>query len=297
MARKFSASQLRSKLRQIQNKNKQAVDKYNREVRKVNRKLKQSVDQYNNQVREYNRRVRANQRRIKSELNRLQSRKVSVRYRAITTSAISLNTHYESLNANEHEFENTHFGNVFLDLSEKENANSLQVSNVLESDSGPEQITTDLSSLSNTEISGKLESISHDLKNRWEGALFSLNPKNPDAARHFCTSAREIFVQILDIAAPDEAVQKAFPDCQTTDQDVPLRREKIRYLLVRAGIINNAAVNFVDENVKNVLELIRVLSGGTHGPSGKFSISQLMAIKTRVEDAITYLFSIQEHQI
>ena len=297
MARKISASQLRSKLRQIQNKNKQAVDKYNREVRKVNRKLKQSVDQYNNQVREYNRRVRANQRRLKSELNRLQSRKVSVRYQAITTSAISLNTRYESLNAKEHELENTHFGNVFLDLSEKENANSLEVSNVLESDSGPEQITSELSSLSHTEISSKLESISHDLKNRWEGALFSLSPRNPDAARHFCTSAREILVKILDTAAPNDAVKSTFPDCETTDQDVPIRREKIRYLLKRTGIINNAAVNFVDENVKNVLELIQVLSGGTHGPSGKFGINQLMAIKTRVEDAITYLFSIQEHQI
>ena len=244
MARKISASQLRSKLRQIQNKNKQAVDKYNCEVRKFNRKLKQSVDQYNNQVREYNRRVRANQRRIKSELNRLQSRKVSVRYQAITTSAISLNTHYESLNAKEHEFENTYFGNVFLDLSEKENANSLEVSNVLESDSSPEQITADLSSLSHTEISGKLESISHDLKNRWEGALFSLSPRNPDAARHFCTSAREILVKILDIAAPNDAVKSTFPDCETTDQDVPIRREKIRYLLKRTGIINNSAVNF-----------------------------------------------------
>ena len=124
-----------------------------------------------------------------------------------------------------------------------------------------------------------------------------MSPRNPDAARHFCTSAREILVKILDIAAPNDAVKSTFPDCETTDQDVPIRREKIRYLLKRTGIINNSAVNFVDENVENVLELIRVLSGGTHGPSGKFSINQLMAIKTRAEDAITYLFSIQEHQI
>ena len=297
MVRRISTSQLRSKLRQIQSKNNQAINKYNREVREFNRKAKQAVNQYNNEVRKYNRRVRADQQRIKSELNKLKSRKISVRYQTVTKSAISLNIHYENLNAKEHEFGNTDFGNVFLDLSEKENANSLEVSNMLESDFDLERMTEDISSLSRTEIGSKLELVSPDLKNRWEGALFSLNPRNPDAARHFCTSAREIFIQILDSAAPDNAVRSTFPDCRTTDQNIPLRREKIRYLLNRAGIINNVAVDFVDENVKNVLELIRVLSGGTHGPSGKFSISQLMVIKKRVEDGITYLFSIQEYQI
>lgn len=38
---------------------------------------------------------------------------------------------------------------------------------------------------------------------RWKGALFSLSPTNPDAAQHFCTSAREVLTSMLDIAAPD----------------------------------------------------------------------------------------------
>ena len=297
MVRKISASQLRSKIRQIQSKRKQAVDKYNREVRKFNQKRKQAVNRYNNEVREYNRRVRANQQRIVAELNRLQSRNKSVRYPTVRRFAISLNTHYESLNAREHEFENIDFGNIFLDLSEKENANSLEVSNVLESDLAQEQRTTDLSSLHRTEINSKLESISPDLKNRWKGALFSLNPNNPDAARHFCISAREVFVQILDTAAPNKAVLNTFPDCKTTSQGVPIRREKIRYLLKHAGIIDNMAVDFVNEDVKNILELFQVFNDGTHGSSGKFNIRQLLTIKMRVEDGITYLSSIQSYQI
>ena len=297
MVRKISASQLRSKVQRTQSKVKQAVTKQKREMRKYNQKVKQAANKYNNEVRKHNRRVRANQQRITSELNRLQSRKVSVRYQTVKTSAISLNMRYESLNAREDEFKNIDFGNVFLDLSEKENANSLEVSNVLESDLGQEQRTTDLSSLRRTEISSMLESISPDLNNRWEGALFSLNSQNPDAARHFCTSAREVFVQILDKYAPDEAVLRVFPDCETTDKCVPTRKEKIRYLLKRTGITENAAVNFVDENVKNILELFRVFNDGTHGSSGKFSINQLMTIKTRVEDGITYLFSIRDYQM
>ena len=292
MAKRITPSQLRSKLRQIQTKRKQAVDKFNREVRQHNQKVNRSINQYNNEVRKHNARVRANRQKIASELRRLQSTNTVIRYQTVRTSAITLNTQYESLDAREHEFENTDFGTNFLDLSERENANSLAVSNSLESDSDHASVNTDPSLLLRTEISSMLESISPELNNRWKGALFSLNPENPDAARHFCTSAREVFVQILDINAPDDQLINSNPSCEKTDRGYPIRREKIKYLLNRSGIINEAAVDFVDEDVNNVLSLFRVFNDGTHGSSGKFNIDKLMSIKTRVEDGITYLTSI-----
>ncbi|WP_312794617.1 hypothetical protein [Tianweitania sp.] len=39
--------------------------------------------------------------------------------------------------------------------------------------------------------------------------MYALNPVNTDAARHFCTSVREIFTEILDRWADDKAVVAA----------------------------------------------------------------------------------------
>ena len=292
MPRKISLSQFKNKVRQAQNKQKQTIAKYNREVNQYNQKVKRSINQYNTEVRKYNARVRANRQRIASELRRIQSNTVTVRYQTVRSSAILLNSRYESLDAREQEFESINNGASFLDLSEKENANSLEVTNLLESESQEDTRSVDPSLLLRTEIVSILTSISPELNNRWRGALFSLNPENPDAARHFCTSAREVFVQILEINAPDAQVLSVIPNCEKTGTGVPTRREKISFLLQKSGIINDAAVDFVDEDVKNVLNLFRVFNDGTHGSSGRFGFDKLLAIKTRVEDGITYLSSI-----
>lgn len=120
-------------MRQIESNQRQAINKYNQEVRKHNQNIKNAVNKYNSAVRQHNARVRANRQRIINELNRLQSR-TTVRYQVLHTSTVSLNRSYQSLERREQEFENIPFGNQFLDLSEKENANSLAVSNAMESD-------------------------------------------------------------------------------------------------------------------------------------------------------------------
>lgn len=293
MPRRMTPSQIRSALRQAQNKQKQAIEKFNREVRQHNQKVNQAINKYNTEVRRYNARVKANRQKIASELRRLQSSSAT-HYQVVRTSAITLNTYYERLDADESRLENSSFGSEFLDLSERENANSLALSNALQFETDSNDIEP--SDLLRNEIDTMLQSLSPDLSSRWKGALFSLNPQNPDAARHFCTSAREVFVQILDINAPDEMVLELNPDCEKTAQGHPTRKEKIRYLLSRCGVLTQEAVDFVDEDVNNVLELFRVFNDGTHGSSGKFGLSKLISIKTRVEDGITYLFSICQHE-
>ena len=283
MARRISSSQLRSKIRQ-------AANKYNQAVRKHNQNVRNAVNKYNSAVRQYNARVRANRQRIINQLNRLRSRTV-IRHKVLHTSTLTLNASYQNLEAKEHEFENLAFGNEFLDLSEKENANSLVVSNVLEGD-GQQNIVGNEQELASTSITDELSQISTDLDSRWKGALFSLSPSNPDASRHFCTSAREIFIQILDHYAPNVTVLARFPDCEKTEDDQPTRRWKIKYILVNAGIVSEEAVDFVDEDVKNVLQLFNVFNAGTHGSAGVYELSKLAAIKERVESGITYLSSI-----
>lgn len=293
MAKRINISQLKSKLRQLESKQRQAISKYNQEVRRHNQNVRNAVNKYNNAVRQYNARVRANRQKIINELNRLKSR-TTVRYQVLHTSTLTLNTAYQTLERHECEFENRPFGNQFLDLSERENANSLAVSNILESED-QQGTTDDEEELASTVITNELISISPDLDSRWRGALFSLSPRNPDASRHFCTSAREIFIHILDHFAPDSEVISRFPNCEKTDNGQPTRRWKIKHILVNAGLASEQAVDFVDEDVTNVLQLFRVFNDGTHGTAGRFEFTQLRAIKERVESGLVYLTTICEN--
>lgn len=290
MARKLTLSQYRSQLRRIKNKRKQAINKYKQDVRQRNQKIRRAVNAYNSEVRKYNVRVRANRQRIISELNRLRSR-TNIRYKVLRTSTLTLHNAYQALDSRENEFLDLSQGSEFLDLSERENANSLAASNALDADD-EHASEAESSLLASSKIANELSSISLDLDNRWKGALFSLNPNNPDAARHFCTSAREIFIQMLDIHAPDREVLTRFPSCERTDKGFPTRKWKIRHILAKGGIVSDQAVNFVDEDVSNILQLFGVFNLGTHGSSGQLDFKKLLALKERVEDGIGYLSTI-----
>ena len=142
-----------------------------------------------------------------------------------------------------------------------------------------------------------LQAISADLGARWKGALFSLSPINPDAARHFCTSAREVIARLLDEHAPDAMVIAAMPNCERTPQrGTPTRRAKIRYFLHRQGLDSDDLADFVENDLKNVVELFEVFNEGTHGAAGTFDLDQLRAVRKRVEDGIMFLSRVVQVQ-
>ena len=290
MARKFSSSQFKSKVRQAQNKLKQAVNKYDREVKKHNQNVKKTVNQYNQKVRTHNSRVRLNRQRINSELAKLQRQPKSTRYVAFRSSVTVLHSTYVKLEERLRSEPLDSRQEYLLDLLDQENANSLEVMNVL-SGTDAQSVETGHSEeeLRNTEISNELSNISPDLDNRWRGALFSLSGSNPDAARHFCTSVREIFTQILEIKAPDQDVFREIPNCVKTDRGNPTRRSKIQYFLKKKGFNISALEEFIEQDINSIVQLFKVLSDATHGESGKFSMSELFSIKKRVEDGIIFL--------
>lgn len=284
---RFNPSQFRSKLRQLQQKQKQEIDRYNRAAREANRKIKRSIDQYNQEVRAHNSRVLAAKQRIRAALNRFSSQATTNRYLVFRT---SVHTFHESYVRLANRMTTKRFGedhDIILNLSKNEAANSLEVFNLLEN----QELDTDISvdDLQTVQMADELRKISPDLDDRWKGAVYSLNPKNPDAARHFCTSSREIFTQILEIKAPDNEVLNAFPDCDRTERGNPTRREKIRFLLHKKGIGEDTLEDFVEQDMDNTVQLFVVLNEGTHGFAGKFNMRQLSSIKQRVEDGILFL--------
>ena len=291
MVRRVNLSQYRSKLQQAQSKQRQniqkrnnAIQQYNNKVRQNNTARKQAIDAYNRAARAHNARVRANRTRLQSALERLAQQTNTVRYTVLHKSVSTLSTKYKRLDIAD--------ANPFLsDLAEQEATNSVTVLNdLLDDDTDNSQADDD--ELKNSLIANELAHISPDLDNRWHGAIYALNSENPDAARHFCTSTREIITEILDTKAPDENVFARFPDCPTTDKGTPTRRAKIHYCLDRNDSVNDELENFIDANIDNVVLLFNELNSGTHGPAGKYSLQQLVSIKIRVEDAIRFMCEI-----
>jgi len=287
MARKVTPSQLKNMIRQAQNKQRQAINKYNQEVTRHNQKVKQAVDQYNREVRAYNARVRAHRQKIQNELSKLSRQPTTTKFVVFRTSVTTLHESYSRL---EHRAESQQFDSRFnhvLDLSEREASNNLEVMNALlgEHPDPNQPVEGDIEST----LTDELRNISTDLNDRWKGAVFSLNPRNPDAARHFCTSAREVITQILEIKAPDSEVISLFPHCDRTEQGKPTRRTKIKFFLHRKGIEIDVLEDFVENDMGNIIELFRVFNDATHGSAGRFDLYQLSTIKKRVEDGIKFL--------
>jgi hypothetical protein len=259
-----------------------AQSKMRREVRKYN----SSVRQYNQAIRRHNAKVTHNRARINRELRKLSASSVSNKY---TISVRTLNTTYRQVSAHYDALDSpTQFEDLFYSNVEQENANSIATANALDNHS--EEIAT--APLNDTAITHQLEYFSLDLDKRWKGALYSLSPANPDAARHFCTSSREIFTDLLELKASDKDVFSEYPDCEKTDRGNATRRWKIKYLLSKKGIVNKDAEDFVEEDIANILELFHTLSGGTHGEAGKYDKVKLLSVKKRVEDGIIFLSNI-----
>ncbi len=286
MARRISISQYNNMVRQAVNKQKQAVNKYNQHVRNYNNKVRQAVNKYNQEVRKYN----ANRQKLINAFNQVRNRPVHTTVHVKTYSNLHSSTEllrysYQQLEQ-EYSPDNSQDENLMLDLPLREATNSVFLYNSItgrDQDDGQGEYD-----LQKTVIEDLLYRTSKDLGDRWIGAIHSLNPNNPEAARHFCTSVREIFIGLIDIHAPDQHVA-TLPYCEYNDSGAPSRRTKVRYLLSNKSIQSDSLEIFVENDVKDLMELLYTLSSGTHGAAGKFDIPQLLKLKKRAEDAINFI--------
>jgi hypothetical protein len=279
MAKKFNAAQFRSQLNQ-------SINRYNQQVREYNRKVDQAINKYNQAVRQHNARVKANRQRLNSAIARLNSQS-SIRHSITTTSSIRLYQSYQQLDSRfESGYLNESYGD-WIDLAEREAANSAELSNSLQA---PAESGQFIGPVITSTISYELRGISEDLDNRWKGAIFSLNPHNPDAARHFCTSSREVIIQLINLKAPDDEVKRNYGSVKLTNMGEPTRRSKIEYLLHLNQ--RDALADFTDSNIDDVMNLFGEFNDGTHGTAGRYSYDQLLKLKTRVEGSILYLYEV-----
>ena len=295
MAKHISTSQLKSKLRQAERKTQQAINQYNSAVRKYNsetsklrRDLNHAINNYNSAVRKHNAQVQRNRQTIKRELTKLSS--TASAHASYSASVTAMQSSYgRVINFYDAGEEITPEQAYILNLVEQENANGLIASNrIFESEDRPAQTDEEIEDVA---ISDKLSEVSEDLMNRWKGAVYALSPQNPDAARHFCTSAREIFTEFIELKAPDADVFMFNPAAAKTDRGNATRKEKIRFMM-HSKKMNNSVADFADADITNILELFHVLSDGTHGAAGRYKYDALVQVKRRVQQGINFLCAI-----
>lgn len=298
MVRKMTPAQFKAALNKAQREQKQAIDKYNREARRYNAAVNKAVSDYNREARAYNTKARTHnarvenqRRRLDQEIRRLHSRpaaKTFVTYRAsVETLARTYTATEESLVGRTI----TPAGRELVDRGSEEAANSAYLLNAMDGDGELEDDPTE-DELRSPSMQAELLTFGQDLVDRWTGALFSLSPRNPDAARHFCTSAREVLIAMIDSAAPDFRVAEADPACDRTDKGLPTRRAKVGFLLQRKDIDEESIESLVEQDMDNVLTLFRDFNNGTHGHAGRFTITQLNALRIRVESAIGFIHAL-----
>jgi hypothetical protein len=260
--------------------NKRVVEDYNRRARRNNQNTRSAVAKYNNAVRMYNARVERDRQRRLSALRA----QTSNRYVEVRSSTFELSERFDVV---ERAAGTSAYGDLVA-LSEREAGNSAVVAEALTADE-----PTSLESAQDTGILEYLAGFSQDLSDRWRGALFSLNPSNPDAGRHFCTSVREIFNEILERWADNQDVLEADPNCELTPNGTgPSRRAKIRYLLKRKDADSPEMLGFVEKDIEDILQLFHVFNEATHGEAGRHGFTKLESIRQRVEGGIMFLAAI-----
>jgi len=265
--------------------NQRVVDEYNRAVRQQNRNNEAAVRKYNHAVNAHNAKVRQNRQALAAQIASLRSQSTSgSQYGVVRNSAFDV---YDSFERVEREAHNRPGVSDLLALTEREASNSVSVAEALTSDAPltPEQ-------MDDSGILEYLSGFSEDLCDRWKGALFSLNPMNTDAARHFCTSVREIFTEILDRWAENGDVIAADPHFDRTPNGSPSRRAKIQYLLRLKGADSPEMLGFVEKDIDDILQLFKVFNEATHGAAGKHGFAKLQSIRQRVEGGIMFLAAI-----
>ena len=155
---------------------------------------------------------------------------------------------------------------------------------------GPEILEREELVSSEEELLAQLESMGGDLPLMLRGAVLSLSSQNPERVRHFSTSMRELFTQVIHRLAPNKEIERWSTSESDYNNGRPTRSARIRYICRE---INQPPFNdFVKCDVKSTLELANLFQKGTHAPKSTYTEGQLQAMRVLMENSIRSLIVI-----
>ena len=306
--KKFSSSQFRSQLNRMKSQARQAEQKLKSAVRKADRENKKVISDYNAGVRRHNQAVRqSNTKRkqaiykINSELRRLSQ--PSPRISIETVYQVSGDVYAETrhgitdLIESRDRFSDVSYNDqatksLLVDIPDNEVIETVETYNYLvRPDTIPQQEPSG-GILSESDFGHVLSAVDPEYCNIWNGALFSLNPNNPDRGRQFMTSSRELIRLLLNNVAPSERVVEHNPDCEKDEKGAPTRRSKLLFLCRLFPEIH--LPTFVERDINATLDLYRLLSGGTHRARNNQDEQALLRVKDRVEHCAGFIISLHQ---
>jgi hypothetical protein len=150
----------------------------------------------------------------------------------------------------------------------------------------------------NSELSAEAEDELEDLLNLldpslikpWKGALAALNPRNPDAVRHFSISMRELLTTIIHKLSPDDKVKAWTNKAEHYHDNRPTRRARLLYICRNDNL---APFNtFLEKDIDTLLACNDIFQEGTHAIDAPLSTHILRELRNRVGSSIRLLIRI-----
>ena len=117
------------------------------------------------------------------------------------------------------------------------------------------------------------------LERRRRGALFALDPRNPDASRHFLHERSRNLHRHPGTACSRRRRVPGVSDCPKTDTGRPTRRARIQFALHQKGLLTAPLEQFIDDDVDDIVALFKLFNTGTDGEAANIAFSSLVAIK------------------
>eukprot|EP00388_Colpodella_angusta_P007582 GDKJ01021331.1.p1 GENE.GDKJ01021331.1~~GDKJ01021331.1.p1 ORF type:complete len:569 (-),score=24.02 GDKJ01021331.1:129-1835(-) len=138
-----------------------------------------------------------------------------------------------------------------------------------------------------------LHQLNPDLVKIWDGAIYALQGNNPDFIRHFTLSIRELYTHITHALSPEKDFIKWDEKGEHLHLGRPTRQGRLYYINRNLHGSKKEFTKFLNIEVKNTLELMEILNGGTHGINSSLTKPRLKTIKIKAEQLFVSLLQIE----
>lgn len=139
----------------------------------------------------------------------------------------------------------------------------------------------------NSLLCERLSQLDPKLLTAYQGAVHSLNSKNPDKQRHLAVSLRELFTQVLHMLSPDNEFHKWNTDPDNLEDGNPTRKGRLLYIY--RNINFSPFTKFIERDIDAALTFVKLFQKGTHKAEGPFDQQQCRTLLIRMESLLYFI--------
>ncbi len=153
-----------------------------------------------------------------------------------------------------------------------------------------ELVQSEIAEENELSLQKKLSQVDSRLIRLWEGAKQTIKSDNPDKARHFSISIRELLTHVLHKLAPNEEIRRWTSEEEYFHEGNPTRKARLMYICRK--ISAEPFERFFEKDVAATLEFMDLFQDGTHAVQPSMTDKHLQAFKARAEATIKYILEV-----